>query len=73
MAEYLLQHNLSKDIEDQRYLFAMKNRMIHIPTNFGKESKCFCGEKETMSHLYNCRKMNKKQERIEFENYQNKN
>ena len=47
--------------------------MIHIPTNFGKESKCFCGEKETMSHLYNCRKMNKKQERIEFENYQNKN
>ena len=41
--------------------------MIDIPMNFGNQSKCFCGEKETMSHIYNCRKMNEKQERIEFE------
>ena len=41
--------------------------MFHIFTNFGKESKCFCGEKETMSHICNCRKMIDKQERIEFQ------
>ena len=67
MAEYLLPNDVFKDVEDQRYLFAIRNRMIDIPINFGNQSKCFCGEKETMSHIYNYRKMNENQERIEFE------
>ena len=67
MAEYLLPNDTLKDVEEQRYLFAIRNRMIDIPMNFGKQSNCFCGEKETMSHIYNCRIMNEQQERIEFE------
>ena len=45
--------------------------MIKIPTNFGKESTCFCGKNETMSHIYYCERINKEQERIDFEKVYN--
>ena len=54
MAEYLLPNETIKSIEDQRYLFAIRNKMIEIPVNFGKDEKCICGEKEKMSHIYYC-------------------
>ena len=43
-----------KNIEDQRYLFAMRNKMIEIPANIGKEENCICGKMENMSHIYYC-------------------
>ena len=68
MSDYLLPNENLNDIEDQRYLFAIRNKMIDIPSNFGKESKCICKEMENMSHIYNCRKMNNEQNVIKFEN-----
>ena len=50
MAEYLLPNEILKSIEDQRYLFAIRNKMIEIPANFGKYEKCIRGENEKMSH-----------------------
>ena len=46
MAEYLLPNQTMRSIEDQRYLFAIINKMIEYPAN--------CGEKENMSHIYHC-------------------
>ena len=40
MADYLLPNENIKSIEDQRYLFAIRNKMINIPTNFGKYLNC---------------------------------
>ena len=54
MAEYLLPNETLKSIEDQRYLFAIRNKMIEIPSNIGKEEKCICGKIESMSHIYYC-------------------
>ena len=42
MADYLLPNENINNIEDQRYLFAIRNKMINIPTNFGKYSNCKC-------------------------------
>ena len=73
MADYLLPNENIKSIEDQRYLFAIRNKMINIPTNFGKYSNCKCGENEDMAHIYNCNILNKKEEKIEFEKIYNGN
>merc|ERR1711954_604984 len=54
MAEYLLPNETLKSIEDQRYLFAIRNKMIEIPSNIGKEEKCIRGKIESMSHIYYC-------------------
>ena len=54
MAEYLLPNEILKSIEDQRYLFAIRNKMIEIPANIGKDEKCICGKQEKMSHIYYC-------------------
>ena len=67
MADYLLPNNSLKNIEDQRYLFAIRNKMIDIPSNFGKTVKCNCEEIESMSHIYECSKMSKEEKTINFE------
>ena len=54
MAEYLLPNEILKSIEDQRYLFAIRNKMIEIPANIGKDENCICGKQEKMSHIYDC-------------------
>ena len=71
MADYLLPNDNLNNIEDQRYLFSIRNRMINIPSNFGKEAKCICGEIENMLHIYNCRKLNKGENLINFEKIYN--
>ena len=50
-----------QNIDDQRNIFAMRNRMVEIPLNFPhkKEIKpCSCGTVETMEHIYTCEKWN---------------
>ena len=33
--------------------------MLHdIPSNFGKKTKCLCGEVENLMHIYKCKKWN---------------
>ena len=65
MAEYLLP-NEQFSIEEQRNIFEIRNMMTNIPSNFTtginmKMINCICGEKENMTHIYQCQKLNKKE------------
>ena len=57
MSEYLQPFNKSLTIEQKREMFAVRNRMVDIPTNFSSknETKCECGEIEDMVHIYECK------------------
>ena len=37
IAEYLMPNETMKNVEDQRYLLAIRNKMINILANIGKE------------------------------------
>ena len=55
MAEYLLPCDTNLTIEQKRYVFGMRNRMLPIPSNFPSKEincKCFCGQTEDMRHIY---------------------
>ena len=58
MQEYLLPNN-ELNIEDQRMIFALRNKMNTLPANFCRrkenKEKCVCGENEENEHIYNCR------------------
>ena len=57
MAEYLSPNYEQLSLNDQRYIFAIRNRMIEIEHNFRKqllEEKCICGEEITRQHIYSC-------------------
>ena len=50
-------------IQEKQETFAIRNRMIDLPYNFPKnkeESKCDCGEIESMQHIYETIKSNSK-------------
>ena len=57
MSEYLQPFNKSLTIEQKREMFAVRNRMVNIPTNFSSknETKCDCGDIEDMVHIYECK------------------
>ena len=40
--------------------------MVNIPANFSSknETKCRCGEKEEMSHIYECKQLNNKKQQL---------
>ena len=72
MANYLMPSEENMNISEKRFIFAIRNRMIPIESNFpnkhqNKEEKCQkCGEIENMKHIYTC---NNIQENIlEYEN-----
>ena len=51
MSEYLLPNN-HLTIDDQRALFAVRNRMVNIPQKDEKKiAFCICNEAENMSHI----------------------
>ena len=56
MSQYLQPFNNKLSIEEKREMFAIRNKMVKIPANFSSncEEKCICGEKEEMSHIYEC-------------------
>ena len=69
MAEYLMPNDEQLSIEGQRYIFAIRNRMVNVPVNFPKnqsEVKCACGVKEDMQHIYLCEYWNKQIEPKEY-------
>ena len=62
MSEYLLPND-NLNIENQRKIFSMRNRMEKIPANFSSKKenriKCTsCEEYEDMEHIYNCEYLN---------------
>ena len=69
-AEYLLPNN-EITIEEQRKIFAIRNRMIDIPANFiakeKNDNKCFCNKIEDMKHIYECKLLNKRGPDTKFE------
>ena len=70
IAEYLSPNYENLSIEDQRYIFAIRNRMIRIEKNFPKQSPekaCICGKLETQSHIYSCKILNKNNKEIPYE------
>ena len=76
MAEYLLPTNIELSIEEKRKMFAVRNKMVDIPANFPKsknENKCFCGQEETMDHIYICEILNKENPVIKFEEIYSRN
>ena len=72
MSEYLLPNNHELTIDSQRNLFAIRNRMVNIPSNFSSKqnnlSKCFCGETEDMEHIYYCKYINSEETEGKYEN-----
>ena len=70
MAEYLLPEN-DLTIEQKRRIFAVRNKMVDIPNHFSSSKNntlCVCGEKETLSHIYDCEILNEtKRETLPYE------
>ena len=69
MSEYLQPFNNYLTVEQKREMFAVRNKMINIPANFSSksESKCECGKKEDMQHIYDCEKYNENKPSIQYE------
>ena len=67
MSEYLLPYNDKMKIEEKHRLFALKNRMVDIPDNFGKKEVCHCGENEDMSHIYSCKYLNEEENVLQYQ------
>ena len=70
MSEYLLS-NEQLSIDDQRNIFAVRNKMTDIPSNFLSEknntTKCCCGTKEEMEHVYYCDYLSKEKTEVRYE------
>ena len=67
MAEYLMPHNEKISIEEKQWLFSVRNRMIDIGNNFGKNEECIiCKQREDMNHIYNYKYQNKHSNKIPF-------
>ena len=74
MAIYLKPNDEGLTIADKRYIFAIRNRMIYLQTNFpsnkNRDENCKnCGERETTKHVYLCdqNKENKENNIIQYE------
>ena len=69
MVEYLSPNYEQLSINDQRYIFAIRNRMIEIEYNFKKqlEEKCICGEQLTQKHIYLCQNDDKNSRCLPYE------
>ena len=71
MSQYLLPNN-QLEIQDQKKIFEMRNRMTDIPENYPTKNKeksnCICGERETMEHIYNCMTLNNTEIKVKYEN-----
>ena len=66
MADYLSPNDLKLTVSEKQLLFAIRNKMIKIPSNFrgtgtgDKMCVTGCGEEENRIHLYKCETLNGK-------------
>ena len=68
MADYLLPENDKLTIFEKQQLFAVRNRMTEIASNFpqpGAEPTCLCGAEESMKHIFNCQLFKEENEESE--------
>ena len=47
MSEYLQPYNRNLTVGQKEEMFAVRNRMVNIPGNFGSKTKCECGKMKT--------------------------
>ena len=74
MSEYLLPLNSKLNIEEKRKMFAIRNRMFGISSDFWKtDEKCVCGELETIPHTYDCESLNENKSKIKYDEIYNGN
>ena len=72
MSEYLSPINSILNIKEKRNMFAIRNRMFGIPSNFGnKDEKCVCGSLETMPHIYDCETLNDRKSKPKYDEIYN--
>ena len=70
ISEYLSPLASHLSITDKRKMFSVRNMMIDIPATFSKanrDTKCICGEIETMKHLYICEQLSSETSELEYE------
>ena len=68
MAEYLMPHEKRLNIEEKRKLFSVRNRMINIGNNFGKNENCIkCETREDMEHIFYCEYWNQQENNVLYE------
>ena len=71
MSQYLQPNDLL-EIEEQKKIFEIRNKMTNIPANYPgtnrNEIKCVCDETENMEHIYCCKKLNTTDISTEYEN-----
>ena len=59
MSDYLLPNPYITNVEDKRYIFALKNDMLLCRENNFIKKQCVCKKsEETLYHIYNCRYLN---------------
>ena len=63
----LMPNDQNLNIENQKYLFSIRNGMVNIPANYGSKAQCTCGENEIMQHIYSCEKLNYEKEEVNFD------
>ena len=74
MADYLQPFNSTLNIEEKQKLFALRNRMTKIPSNYGKtEEECVCGSKENLPHIYSCKLLSKIEPKVIYNQIYNGN
>ena len=70
MADYLAPNMTDITVKEKQDMFSVINRMVQISFNFPKSNEtdfCFCGEIETMNHIYSCKLLNKEEEILPYE------
>ena len=76
MSSYL-QPNYELEIDEQKKIFEMRNKMTFIPANYpGKnknEKKCVCEQLENMDHIYLCTKLNTTEIKVQYDEIYNGN
>ena len=69
MADYLVPNNSRLTISEKQQMFAIMNRMVKISYNYPQNNKidlCYCGQEETMEHIYNCKILNEEEPIISY-------
>ena len=69
MADYLSPNNTGLTIEEKQSMFSVINRMEKISYNFSHKKEidqCFCGQTETMEHIYLCEIFNTEKPKLSY-------
>ena len=68
MSEYLSPNDVLT-LEQHRYEFSFRNRMINMHANYSANSlvKCCCEVKEDMQHIFSCQQLKKNETALEYE------